>query len=432
MLRRLHIRVPSILCLGCSLLVLIIISYVSYNAANPFSTTLSWLNPTTQSTKYQLSPNDTILLVSAFFPLSHSKHSMGQYKAWLTNFLEPIRTPIYMYTTPELAPVIQSLRGSNPYPLTINTTFSSPLEIPPLEGMGDKYREMWEWDREHNRHGPDLYAVWNGKPYFLDEGLRNAIREHGREYEHAFWIDGGSFREAHRYVHWPDRERVREVLDTFKSARAPESEQEEMLFLPIWFPPGGNFREWSEDKGPVDTEFSEGSFIGGTAASIRWWREIYYSYHNEYLSRGIFVGKDQTLINAILLLYPERFGTVWVHDPLTLANSTTGVQMDLEGGRCGSTWYYFEWWLASQSEREAMKRSWDSSVASGRRWWKALWLFLGRTEVLKETDSRYDQQGCRMADALLIESMLRREDVFGPQWQIPAKTIQGQPIRQIS
>ncbi|KIJ66170.1 hypothetical protein HYDPIDRAFT_64861, partial [Hydnomerulius pinastri MD-312] len=299
------------------------------------------------------------LLVSAFFPLSHSKHSMGSYKTWLTNFLEPIRTPIYMYTTPELAPIIQALRGSNPYPLTINTTFSSPFEIPPLKGMEDMYQEMWGWDREHARHGPDLYAVWNGKPYFLDEGLKNAVREHGREYEHAFWIDGGSFRETHRYVHWPDRGRVREVLDNIKSARGQGTEEEEILLIPMWFPPGRNFREWFEDMGPVDTmetDFSEGSFFGGTAASIRWWREIYYSYHNKYLSQGIFVGKDQTLMNAILLLYPERFGTVWVNDPRSL--SPTGNHMDLYGGRCGNTWYYFEYWLASASEREAMKRDW--------------------------------------------------------------------------
>ncbi|KAF9234827.1 hypothetical protein BU15DRAFT_65379 [Melanogaster broomeanus] len=419
---------PYVLCLGCSLLVLRIISSVSYYLNNPFSTQFSW--PSKQSTKdqFQLSPNDTTLLVSAFFPLSHSKHHMVQYKVWLTNFLEPIQAPIYMFTTPELAPTIQSLRGSNPYPLTINTTFTSPLEIPPLNGLGEKYQEMWAWDRERDRHGPDLYAVWNGKPYFLDDGLKNAIKEHGREYEHAFWIDGGSFREPHEYVHWPNRERVREVFDTISSARAPENQQEELLLLPIWFPPDRNFREWSEDMGPVDTEFSEGSFIGGTPASIRWWREIYYSYHNEYLSRGIFVGKDQTLINAILLLYPERIGTVWAYDSLTLANSTTGIEMDLRGGRCGNPWYYFEWWLASQSEREVMKRSWDSSVGFGKSWWKALWFLLGRTEVLPGSDQHYDQRGCRMTNALLMENLLRRDDVFGPQWEIPARTVQRQLI----
>lgn len=175
--------------------------------------------------------------------------------------------------------------------------------------------------------------------------------------------------------------------------------------------------------------YTGGSFFGGTPSTIRWWREIYYSYHNKYLSQGVFVGKDQTLVNALLLLFPQRFGTVWVHDPLSPSNSTmqTGP-IDLNGGRCGNTWYYFEWWMASQSEREAMKRSWDRTIGINRWWWKAMWFLLGRTEVLKETDLHFEEQGCRLTDALLVESLLRREDVFGSQWQIPARTVQQQHI----
>lgn len=37
---------------------------------------------------------------------------------------------------------------------------------------------MHAWDRERARHAPDLYAVWNAKPWFLTEGLRNTQREH--------------------------------------------------------------------------------------------------------------------------------------------------------------------------------------------------------------------------------------------------------------
>ena len=36
----------------------------------------------------------TILLVSAFFPLSNSKHTISDYEEWLSRFLQPITTPI--------------------------------------------------------------------------------------------------------------------------------------------------------------------------------------------------------------------------------------------------------------------------------------------------------------------------------------------------
>ncbi|KAH7884889.1 hypothetical protein F5I97DRAFT_1893153 [Phlebopus sp. FC_14] len=415
-------KAASLLCLLSSILVLVLVAYLSYDAINPFANTFGWLKSSQQPpSKYTPSANGTTLIVSAFFPLSHSKHSMGAYKSWLTNFLEPLQTPIYMFTTPELAPILQALRGPNPYPLTINTTFSSPFDIPPLDGLQQKYEEMWAWDREHDRHGPELYAVWNGKPYFLAEGLDNAVREHGTQYEYAFWLDAGSFRERHTYVHWPDRARVRDVLESIKGVQAPGTkEEEELLFIPMWWTPDTKFRNWTEDMGPVDTEFSEGSFFGGTPASVTWWRNIYYTYHDKYLSNGIFVGKDQTLINALLLLFPRRFGTVWVHDVHPSPSSTN--EMDLDGGRCGNTWYYFEWWLASREERDAMRRSWDSSAAMQRWWWKTLWFVLGRTEVLNERGLNFKERGCRLTDGLLVEDVLRREDVFGPEWRAPTRT----------
>src|ERR1700722_18913986 len=56
--------------------------------------------------------------------------------------------------------------------------------------------------------------------------------------------------------------------------------------------------------------FLTGSFFGGSAQTIKWWRSIYFNYHDRYLSREVFVGKDQTLINALFLLNPRRIISV--------------------------------------------------------------------------------------------------------------------------
>lgn len=37
--------------------------------------------------------------------------------------------------------------------------------------------------------------------------------------------------------------------------------------------------------------------------------------HDKYLAKGIFVGKDQPLINAIMFLHPSKFISVWVGQP---------------------------------------------------------------------------------------------------------------------
>jgi hypothetical protein len=60
----------------------------------------------------------------------------------------------------------------------INTTYTSPLDIPPLAPHATKYAQMHAWDRERARHAPELYAVWNAKPWFLHEGITNMQREY--------------------------------------------------------------------------------------------------------------------------------------------------------------------------------------------------------------------------------------------------------------
>jgi hypothetical protein len=196
-----------------------------------------------------------ILLVAAFFPLSKSKHSLEDYASWQSQFLSYISTDVYFYTTPEAMPLVRKLRGS--FPITVNTSFSSPFDIPPLHGLEEQYAKMHEWDREKHRHSPELYAVWNGKPYFLDEAVKNAKRE-GKEYDYAFWNDAGSFRSDHYYRKWPDVARVDEVWS--QGSLRSGKPKEDLLFFPMTGLPGRNSRLWKDDMGPVDAEFSEGEF----------------------------------------------------------------------------------------------------------------------------------------------------------------------------
>ncbi|KAJ7459706.1 hypothetical protein FB451DRAFT_958551, partial [Mycena latifolia] len=87
---------------------------------------------------------------------------------------------------------------------------------------------------------------------------------------------------------------------------------------------------WLEDRGPIDIEFSEDqsrliislptcSFFGGLLRIVAWC-SMFYAYHDYYLAVGMFVGKDQTLINA-LLLFPSRLIGMWLDDPLARAHA---------------------------------------------------------------------------------------------------------------
>jgi hypothetical protein len=105
------------------------------------------------------------------------------------------------------------------------------------------------------------------------------------------------------------------------------------------------------------------------------------------------VGKDQTLINALFLLAPKRIITVWRDDPMARVSGEPR-------GNCGPEWFYYQYWLAGDWEREEMRRVW----AANAKWWK-FW-----------------QQGeCRATDVLALEDVLRRQ--FGDGWVPPNTTV---------
>ncbi|KAI0305355.1 hypothetical protein B0F90DRAFT_1815582 [Multifurca ochricompacta] len=135
---------------------------------------------------------------------------MSDYEVWLSGFLQEVTTDVYFFCPPHIAPLIKRLRGQ--LPLTLNTSFSTPFDVPPLRGLEKQYEEIHALDPEKELHGPELYAVWNAKAFFLDEGLRNGGARLKQAYDYGFWNDAGSLREARPYRAWPDAGRVADVF----------------------------------------------------------------------------------------------------------------------------------------------------------------------------------------------------------------------------
>ena len=205
-----------------------------------------------------------VMLVSAFYPLSKSKHSDEEYSAWMSKYLSKVSTHIYFFAPPELESVIRRLRGD--LPLTLNTSYASPYDIPPLVGMQEIYESMHAFDPERNIHSPELYAVWTSKTFFLDEGLRN-MEKSGRKYDYAFWNDAGSFRDDQEFDRWPGAYRIPEIFET--GSRLTGTSVKDLFFMPIWGSPPWSMRYWTEEDGPINTRtpISEGLEIAPVVTS---------------------------------------------------------------------------------------------------------------------------------------------------------------------
>lgn len=211
-----------------------------------------------ESTASQHENGTRILLVSAMFPLSKSKHGTKDYSVWLNRFLGHLTTDIYMYTTPDFAETLAEMRGS--LPITIDTSYSSPFQVPPLIGLEETYTKVNDMDKEKWHHSPGLYAVWNAKPYLLQTAIRK-LADKKIYYDYAFWNDGGSFRRNHVYENWPDPGRIERVWE--EASTLTGKDKNDLLFFPIFQLPEKKISGWIEEMGPIANpeQFSEGFFF---------------------------------------------------------------------------------------------------------------------------------------------------------------------------
>ncbi|KZV94285.1 hypothetical protein EXIGLDRAFT_611896, partial [Exidia glandulosa HHB12029] len=312
------------------------------------------------------------------------KHSHGEYDEWMRLFLETMHADVFMFTTPELADTARRLRG--PLPLIVDTRWSTPKDIPPL--ASPKRREQLaaqqEKDREKAYHNADLYAVWAAKTFFMDTALKSQHPSR-KPYSYAFWMDIGTFRRPHAFRRWPEVGAVRKF---WKSAsKESGTPAEDLVIVPIQWQPPESSRTWNESMGPLDIDFAIGSMFGGTPKAMEWWNKVYFTYFYHYIDRGLFVGKDQTMWNALFWLYPKRFLTVWANDPETMPGQNRG-----EGaGDCGGWWGYYVYWLAPPTERSATE------------------------------DEFFKYVRCRRIRALSMETVLRR--TLGGQWVPPVPSL---------
>ncbi|PAV22944.1 proteophosphoglycan 5 [Pyrrhoderma noxium] len=371
--------------------------------------------------------NLNLVLVSAFFPLARSKHSMVAYTDWLSRFLGQVTTPIYFYCPPSLESTIRLIRG-DVGPITIDTRFQDAFQVPPLKGKEGEYEEMHGWDREKDHHSPELYAVWAGKAYLLSDALSQLEAVHGPgKVKYAFWSDAGSFRQAHAYSAWPSFERVQELWEEGGASPDPPNSK---IFFPLQRLPPPSFSSWSESSGPIDADFTVGSFFGGSPSAVYWFEKAYYAYHDYYRSMNIFVGKDQTLFNSLIALFPDRFLGVFMGDPQAPAvvpsmkekvkdESPAYIDYDITEhilGVCGNQWYYYQFFLASETERGVMSDFMVKNI--GWKFWTSDWW----KNVGNKVSGGEVKEKCRTTRIIKMRESLRR--VWGEDWEPPKGTVQ--------
>jgi hypothetical protein len=232
-------------------------------------------------------PQDPVV-VTAFYPLTKSKHGVPKYVPWLKLFcLIPCR--LVVYTDASMETLIREWRGT----LMDRTV----IVVRPFDSYRMTAPAMMEMWRRHHRidperaiHSPDLYAVWAMK----QECVRDAFSiMDGPMY---IWCDMGIQREESQVSYYTTFPRADTCTALVPAGR--------ITFLEVVTIPDMYVDRWRNAKGlvwPVPPKTLGGGCIAGDRAAWTEFGAAYEATLAEFDAAGRFNGKDQTVYFAMLM-----------------------------------------------------------------------------------------------------------------------------------
>ncbi len=260
-----------------------------------------------------------VTLVTAYYSLSKSKHSHSDYQQWIENFLGHIENPVVVFTDKQSESHIRSVRAEMG-PLRV--VLMDLKETEPVKKYGKVWEKQHSIDPERQRHSPQLYAIWDTKPWFLNR----VAAENPFNSSYFFWVDIGCFREkGHSYRKWPNVSRINSVLQN----------RDKMVL--------GKIHSFTEDdwkkarkRELITKDRIQGTFFGGRAPVLLRYMNLFYDFIDECIGKGWFVGKEQNMMNTLALMNHNS--------TLVIDASRSNVKT------CGDPWFYFQPFLAAKDE----------------------------------------------------------------------------------
>lgn len=190
-------------------------------------------------------PEPTALLVTAFYPNLQSSISPELFN----RLIERIHTPLYIFTTPEIKPLLY--QSGTAAPVYINTSFASPLDVPPLAGAMESYESMsWRGREPGRKKKPEVYALRNSKAYFLESAIQSVTdASPAAKPSYVFWFDPLAVDELSSLFRWPHVSRLEETWSVGENETG--TKKEDLLLWPVEAMPHSSLSLWQEGMGPI-------------------------------------------------------------------------------------------------------------------------------------------------------------------------------------
>lgn len=253
--------------------------------------------------------DNDIVLVSSYYPLTHSKHSHSTYNFWIKSFLNIINCKIIIYTTLSFYNAffkkeLFNISKKRYHFFNFNFTFPDIFDVPCLKNLSKAYQKIHDIDREKKIHNPYLYAIWNGKICFLREATLIYPN-----HSFFFWVDSGcvrdfiyqslfdnygnicsnskySLNQNCDYLHFPTASFSKDIFRFYNNPP---------LEVCLFFISNHIFSVYSNR---TINDISEGIFFGSKIGIYKFYK-AFWKTHNEWLKNNIFCGKDQEIYNYV-------------------------------------------------------------------------------------------------------------------------------------
>jgi hypothetical protein len=229
---------------------------------------------------------DTTTIVTAFYPLKSSPHSIGNYRAWIQNFCK-IPSSIIIFTTEQYALEINQWRRS-----LLDKTH---IIVKPFDTFAMTCPSMMRfWEKQETldpeKGSSELYAIWALK----QEMVRIVINQNRFQSKWFCWCDIG----IQRYS------RLHEFYMSFPSDVERLCVPGRMTFLEVDKIQQKILDDWDESK-PIDYPFPDIAIGSGCiVGDLEAWTEFGEAYKDmlkEFAIRGWFAGKETKIFFAILM-----------------------------------------------------------------------------------------------------------------------------------
>lgn len=225
-----------------------------------------------------------VTVVSSYFLLKKSKHNSEKYNNWIRNFFTSVTAPLVIFT--DNKSIDNDLLKLRENFTTILYVYEShwdilkEIELKRNKNYSFNYKSIQnDIDPEKRIHNPDLYVLWNMKSF-----ITNKIAKENPFNSLIFiYTDSGAWRQK-TLLNWPNIPFIKTVSNIIK---------DKILF--------GQISKTNSDKSSSfpEIELIEGGFYLGTKKAINKFETNFWQIHDERFDKGLFIGKDQTMMNII-------------------------------------------------------------------------------------------------------------------------------------